>query len=108
MWGHGAEPAENYCYENYNMLGTANGNCGQVNKYKYGEGMEFKKCSSRYCLNIFLLHSKYFCCSDVMCGTLHCQGGMEKPTQTTAGQRVISTQVETRAGPDIEYDDVTI
>ena len=43
-----------------------------------------------------------------MCGTLHCQGGMEKPTQTTAGQRVISTQVETRAGADIEYDDVTI
>jgi len=78
LWGHGAEPAENYCYENYNMMGTANGNCGQFNKYKYGEEMDFKKCSR----------------SDVMCGTLHCQGGMEKLIlpMGTSGVSLINTQ----------------
>ena len=47
LWGHGSEPADNYCYQNYNQLGTANGNCGQFSKYKYGGEMEFKKCSQR-------------------------------------------------------------
>ena len=46
LWGQGAEPAEKYCYDNYNQLGTANGNCGEY-KYKYGEETEFKKCPRR-------------------------------------------------------------
>ena len=49
LWGQGAEPAEDYCYQQYNMMGTANGNCGEFkNKYsKFGDGKEFKKCASR-------------------------------------------------------------
>ena len=48
LWGQGAEPAEDYCYEQYNMMGTANGNCGEFSKYKFGEGKEFKKCARRF------------------------------------------------------------
>jgi disintegrin/metalloproteinase domain-containing protein 33 len=67
LWGHGAEPAEDECFVHYNIKGTAQGNCGE-NKYKYGSrsgsgDSEFKKCTR----------------SDVMCGTLHCQGGLDKP-----------------------------
>jgi len=62
LWGHGAESGETECFEHYNLKGTAQGNCGE-NKYKYSEDSEFKKCQR----------------SDVLCGTLHCQGGLEKP-----------------------------
>lgn len=78
LWGHGAEPAENYCYESHNTLGTANGNCGQFNKYKYAEEMDFKKCSR----------------SDVMCGTLHCQGGMDTPILTSGATGLSSTNTQ--------------
>eukprot|EP00090_Calanus_glacialis_P003082 TRINITY_DN12230_c0_g1_i1.p1 TRINITY_DN12230_c0_g1~~TRINITY_DN12230_c0_g1_i1.p1 ORF type:complete len:1327 (+),score=242.49 TRINITY_DN12230_c0_g1_i1:487-4467(+) len=65
LWGHGAESGENECFDHYNVKGTAQGNCGE-NKYKYSEDSEFKKCQR----------------SDVLCGTLHCQGGLEKPIVT--------------------------
>jgi len=65
LWGHGAEQGENECFDHYNVKGTAQGNCGE-NKYKYSEDSEFKKCQR----------------SDVLCGTLHCQGGLEKPIVT--------------------------
>ena len=47
LWGQGAQPAEEYCFQQYNMMGTASGNCGEFNKYKFGEGKEFKKCARR-------------------------------------------------------------
>ena len=38
--------------------------------------------------------------SDVLCGTLHCQGGMEKPIlpMGTSGVSVINTQVLSQDG----------
>ena len=62
LWGHGAEPGEPECFQHYNLKGTAQGNCGE-NKFKYGADSEFRKCGRQ----------------DVQCGTLHCQGGLDKP-----------------------------
>ena len=46
LWGHGARPSQPECFEKYNVMGNQQGNCGE-NKYKFGSGSEFKKCSIR-------------------------------------------------------------
>jgi len=76
LWGNGAEPAERECFNHYNMQGTNMGNCGE-NKYKYGGSeAEFKKCQL----------------SEVMCGTLHCQGGLDKPIVSEGSESHIIMQ----------------
>ncbi|XP_053715816.1 disintegrin and metalloproteinase domain-containing protein 33 [Synchiropus splendidus] len=62
LWGYGARPAHDACFEDVNAGGNAFGNCG---KDQYGN---FTKCAK----------------SDAKCGKIQCQSAAKKPKGTNA------------------------
>ncbi|MBN3302510.1 ADA19 protein, partial [Amia calva] len=62
LWGPGAQPAPDQCFERVNAAGDTYGNCGKDLMGQY------RKCASR--------HSK--------CGKIQCQSPVSKPVETNA------------------------
>ncbi|XP_034021547.1 disintegrin and metalloproteinase domain-containing protein 19-like [Thalassophryne amazonica] len=62
LWGYGARPAHDACFEDVNAAGNAFGNCG---KDEHGT---YKKCEK----------------SDAKCGKIQCQSAAKKPKGTNA------------------------
>ncbi|XP_064200286.1 disintegrin and metalloproteinase domain-containing protein 33-like isoform X1 [Anguilla rostrata] len=62
LWGHGARPAHDACFQDVNAAGNAFGNCG-----KDGQG-NYMKCQK----------------SDAKCGKIQCHSAAKKPKGTNA------------------------
>uniref|UniRef100_A0A3B5L2S6 ADAM metallopeptidase domain 19a n=1 Tax=Xiphophorus couchianus TaxID=32473 RepID=A0A3B5L2S6_9TELE len=62
LWGYGAQPAHDACFEDVNAAGNAFGNCG---KDEHGN---YKKCQK----------------SDAKCGKIQCHSAAKKPKGTNA------------------------
>uniref|UniRef100_A0A3B3V785 Disintegrin and metalloproteinase domain-containing protein 19-like n=1 Tax=Poecilia latipinna TaxID=48699 RepID=A0A3B3V785_9TELE len=62
LWGYGAQPAHDACFEDVNAAGNAFGNCG---KDEHGN---YKKCEK----------------SDAKCGKIQCHSAAKKPKGTNA------------------------
>ncbi|XP_061473470.1 disintegrin and metalloproteinase domain-containing protein 19 isoform X3 [Rhineura floridana] len=62
LWGHGARPAPDLCFERVNVAGDSYGNCGKDNSGRY------RKCDTR----------------DAKCGKIQCQSSASKPLESSA------------------------
>ncbi|KAJ7316543.1 hypothetical protein JRQ81_002705 [Phrynocephalus forsythii] len=62
LWGSGARPAPDLCFEKVNAAGDSYGNCGKDTNGRY------KKCSAR----------------DAKCGKIQCQSSASKPLESNA------------------------
>ncbi|XP_059084757.1 uncharacterized protein LOC131881812 isoform X4 [Tigriopus californicus] len=77
IWGRMADKAEESCFQQFNTGGTFNGNCGKIRF-----SGQYKPCEQ----------------ANIECGTLHCQGGNNKPT---ISQGTYTTHTQTFNGKEV-------